>query len=253
MITNEQRNWAHIAPFFTFMGIALIMQFLEPFGIRLDNENQPWFRRRPEYLMMGLQILFCLPMMIYWRKCYAWNWRKGWGLAIVAGVVGIGIWILPTHLYTALGLQEDGVDDPSWYKYLGLAERSEGFDAAIFKDSPVAYGVTIFCRFIRAVVVVALVEEIFWRGFLARFVVKPDGDYWKLPFGQWHWRSYVVVTLAFMSVHGSVDWLGAFFFGSIMYLVAVKTRSLFACILMHGVANLLMGCYAFTYEKFGLW
>jgi membrane protease YdiL (CAAX protease family) len=50
-----------------------------------------------------------------------------------------------------------------------------------------------------------------------------------------------------------VDYLGALIFGSLMYWVAVRTKSLLACIVMHGVANLLMGWYALETGKFGLW
>lgn len=42
-------------------------------------------------------------------------------------------------------------------------------------------------------------------------------------------------------------------YGILTYIVAVKTKSLAACIVMHGVANLLMGLYALEYAKYGLW
>ena len=85
------------------------------------------------------------------------------------------------------------------------------------------------------------------------FLLDPDRDYWKVPFGKPAWISYGVVTVAFMLVHQPVDYLGALIFGSIMYWVAVSTKSLMACIVMHGVANLLMGLYALHYGKYGLW
>ena len=54
-------------------------------------------------------------------------------------------------------------------------------------------------------------------------------------------------------IHQPVDYLGALIFGSLMYLVAVRTKSLMACVVMHGVANLLMGLYAMHFGKYGLW
>ena len=74
-----------------------------------------------------------------------------------------------------------------------------------------------------------------------RFLLDPDRNYWKVPFGKPAWISYLVVTVAFMLVHQPVDYAGALVFGSLMYGVAVWTRSLMACVIMHGVANLLMG------------
>jgi hypothetical protein len=38
-----------------------------------------------------------------------------------------------------------------------------------------------------------------------------------------------------------------------MYSCAVWTKSLLACVVMHGVANFLMGWYALVFEKYGLW
>jgi len=168
---------------------------------------------------------------------------------VVFGVVGIGFWLLPTTLYDWLGMT--GAPD-GWGKWLGLAARREGFDPGIFTD-PAAYWASLGFRFFRAVVVVALVEEIFWRGFLMRLILDWDGDYWKQPFGKPSWLSYWVVTGAFMLAHAPVDWAGALVYGSLAYLLCVWSKSLSACVVMHATANLLMGWYAIAYGKFGLW
>ena len=41
--------------------------------------------------------------------------------------------------------------------------------------------------------------------------------------------------------------------GTLVYFVAVWTRSLLACVVMHAVANFLMGWYALAFGKYGLW
>ena len=108
-------------------------------------------------------------------------------------------------------------------------------------------------RFLRAVVVVALVEEIFWRGFLMRFVGDWEGDYWRQPFGRATWQSYLIVTGLFMAAHAPVDYAGAFLYGTLTYLLCVWSKSLGACVVMHATANLLMGLYIMAYGKYGLW
>ena len=50
-----------------------------------------------------------------------------------------------------------------------------------------------------------------------------------------------------------VDWAAAFVWGTLMYCCAIWTRSLLACVVMHGVANFLMGWYALSFGKYGLW
>jgi membrane protease YdiL (CAAX protease family) len=86
-----------------------------------------------------------------------------------------------------------------------------------------------------------------------RFVIKPDGNYWKVPFGTFSWRSLVVVGLVVMLAHQPVDYAAAVVWGGLMYFVAVRTKSLMACVVMHGVGNFLMGWYALAFEKYGLW
>ena len=137
--------------------------------------------------------------------------------------------------------------------FLGFKSRFGGFDPTIVKESPLAFALTIALRFLRLVVCVPLVEEIFWRGFLMRFVLKPDADYWSIPFGTFSWRSYLIVTALVVFVHSPADYAAAFVWGTLVYTVAVWTKSLLACVVMHGVANFLMGWYALAFEKYGLW
>ena len=102
-------------------------------------------------------------------------------------------------------------------------------------------------------VVVALVEEIFWRSFLMRLVIDWEGRYWKQPFGKGSWLSFAVVTGAFTVAHAPVDYAGALIYGSLTYGLCVWSRNLGACVVMHAVANLLMGIYALAAGKAGLW
>lgn len=249
--SDEQKTRAHVIPFVIFMGLMLLDMLASMTGFTHDHPSMPWYRRHPEYVVMLLQIIICFPMFFYWRNCYEWNVKKGYLWGILAGAIGIAFWILPTHLYTALDLGK--TPDPSWYEWFGLAPRDEGFDGAIFAENPTTWWIAVILRFFRAVIVVALVEEVFWRGFLMRFLLKMDGNYWKVPFGKKNVLSYCVVTCAFTLAHAPVDWLGCLIFGTIIYFLATQTKSLFACILAHGVANLIMGFYALHFAKYGLW
>jgi CAAX prenyl protease-like protein len=137
-------------------------------------------------------------------------------------------------------------------KILGVTQRDVGFDPGIFKN-PLAYWTSLSFRFFRAAVIVALVEEIFWRGFLMRFVCDWEGDYWKQPFGRATWLSYLVVTGLFMAAHAPVDYAAALIYGSLTYLLCVWSKNLGACVIMHGTANFLMGLYIMKTGHYGLW
>jgi CAAX prenyl protease-like protein len=252
---KTDRTLAHVVPLGAFMVVLMLLQgvtgaFEETFR---DHSSLPWWRSKPEHWLYPVQILVVAPLLIYWRKCYCFRW-EGWGkilLGVLAGVVGIGFWILPTQLYEWMELEGETT---GILHLLGVRERAEGFNPSlVFAEGSAAWWTTTGCRFLRAVVIVALVEEVFWRGFLMRFLLDRDGDYWKQPFGKPALISFVVVTLAFMIAHAPVDYAGALVYGSLTYGLAVWTKSLLSCVVMHGTANLIMGWYALQFGKYGLW
>lgn len=246
------RTRAHVAPFILFMSFLLLLMLDgdSSFGFIWKHVDAPWWRHYPEHWIYPVQSICVMALLVYCWSRYEFRWEpRKMLIGAVFGVVGIGIWILPSIVYDSLGLTED---PDNWMKWLGVIQRDKGFDPGVF-DHQFGYWTSLILRMFRAVVVVSLVEEIFWRGFLMRFLVKPDGDYWKVPFGQFSWLSYFVVTGAFVFVHQACDRPAAFVYGSLAYLLTVKTKSLSSVVVMHGVANFIMGWYAISYDKLGLW
>lgn len=251
MTLTEIRNdktYAHVVPFAAFMVLNFLLMIINKSGLKWDHPDAAWWQMT-EHWFYPLQTLICGAMLIFFWRHYDIKWDNRIIIGAIMGVIGIGFWILPTHLYTTLDYTEDSV---GWLKHLGLDPRLDGFNTTDMTN-PTAIWVTTIFRFLRAAVIVAFVEEIFWRGFLMRFLMKPDGKYWKVPFGKFSWLTFVVVTTGFVFIHQPMDYAGAVVFGTLMYIVAVKTKSLAACIVMHAVANLLMGIYALQYAKYGLW
>ncbi len=249
---QNDRTKAHVVP------LAVFMLLLAPFQLtgwlEWKHPDAAWWQQYPEQWQYPLQSLITIGLLLFFRKNYELKWSRHVFFGALMGAVGIGIWILPTQLHTWMGLEGD---QEGILKWLGVMPREQGFNpqdlADKFGGDARAYWASLIMRFFRAVVVVALVEEIFWRGFLMRFLLDMDHDYWKVPFGKPAWISYGVVTVAFMLVHQPVDYAAEFIYGSLTYWVAVRTKSLLACVVMHGVANLLMGWYAIAFGKFGLW
>ena len=103
----------------------------------------------------------------------------------------------------------------------------------------------------RLVIIVPLVEEIFWRGFLLRWLI--DSDFLKVPVGTFQWKSFGVVSLLFMLEHTPPDWPAALLTGALFNLVAIHTRSLSSCVLVHAVTNLGLGLYVLQTGKTGFW
>ncbi|MCH1419661.1 MAG: CAAX prenyl protease-related protein [Akkermansiaceae bacterium] len=248
-IWREDRTLAYVVPFAVFMIFNLIYQFVGD-AMLWEHDRAPWYRHWPDQLFYPIQTVACLGVLAFFWKHYEFQWSRKIWVGALAGFIGIGFWLLPTTLYDWLGMT--GKPDGFFEKLTGLAPRREGFDPGVF-ENPAAYWTSLILRMVRAVIVVALVEEIFWRGFLMRFLLDMDGDYWKVPFGKPAKISFVVVTLVFVLAHAPIDYAGAIVYGSLTYAVAVYTKSLLACVVMHGVANATMGVYALYFGKLGLW
>ncbi len=249
---------AFVAPFLAYM-------LLQPLAsiFRIENSALPWYEHSPEHWVYPLQTVVCLILLGFFWRHYPLRPARGVGIAVTLGIAGILIWFTPSWLYGPLGVADwpqptfeiplvvaEGT--PVW-SLLGLAERTEGFDPTLFEGQPLVTVLVIFFRFLRMVVVVALIEEIFWRGFLMRYLADPDRSFTETAFGTHTWKGYWITTLAFTIVHLPEDWLGAFIYGSLAYWLAVRTKSLFACVIMHGVANLLLGLYVMVTREWGFW
>lgn len=240
---------AHVVPFVVFMAFLIALQLVGGL-IEWKHPDAPWWRRDPAQFVYPIQTFVTLGLLVHYWRCFRFDWSWKWSIAgMVFGAVGIGLWLLPTALYDYWGLtgKTEGL-----LKWLGIADRQDGFNPGIF-ENPAAYWSSLILRFFRAAVVVALVEEIFWRGFVMRFALDWEGDCWKQPFGKASWKSYVLVTGLFIAAHAPVDYAGAFAYGSLTYLLCIWSKNLGACVIMHATANFLMGLYIMRTGNYGLW
>jgi len=242
------KTFAHVAPLAVFMGFLMLLEGLRVIGVSSAEGSAVWWRRQPELWLYPLQtIVTLLVLAAYWTH-YEFRPFRGISVAVAAGVVGIAVWIAPGFLFERLQMS------PGPLQFLGFTSRAGNVPSFLAaQDQSGLYGLTIVMRFVRLVIAVPLAEEIFWRGFLMRYLTQLEGDYWKVPFGTFHWRSLVGVTTVFVMAHAQADYVGAAVFGLLMYWVTVRTKSLAACVVMHAVANLLLGIYVLGSQQWGYW
>ncbi len=241
---RQDTTVAHIAPFAVFVLFTALVP-----AVAIHNSALPWWRSAPEHWIYPLQTVVCGALLICFWKNYTFRPSRGLVLATVLGIVSIVLWILPAHLFHAWKDHETHA-----IPLLGFAARNEGFDPTIFKHDRFWYALVIIMRFVRMVIVVPLVEEIIWRGWLMRWLVSNDvKPFTSVQIGTHSWKAFGITTAAVVFVHSVEDWLGALIFGSLMYFLCVRTKSLAACVLMHAVANLLLGIYVMKTRQWGFW
>lgn len=218
---------AYILPFALFMGALGLVGLVESFG---DKDSAFWLRE-PKYWIYPLQTLICAGALIWFWRDYDFGGWKFTGLAAAAGIGVFFLWISP--------------------QLLGTAGRPSGFNPDLFADDPLLYWGTIFFRFARLVVIVPFLEEIFWRGFLMRYFIREK--FYEIPFGTLTLASFSGVVVLFSFVHSFQDVFGALSAGVVYGWLAVRTRSLGACVVAHAVTNLLLGIYVMNTKQWGFW
>lgn len=217
---------AYCAPFVVFMLFLALTDLVAGLG------RTEFFFAKPKYWIFPLQTLVCGALVIgFWRN-YQLKFPKGGLFAVFIGLLVLGIWIAPQEI-------------------LKFPPRLDGFDPTVFPSGSPQYWGTVVLRFLRLAVVVPFVEEIFWRGFLLRYLIKEDFE--SVPMGTFSWVSFGSVTVLFGFAHWGPDFVPALATGVLFNLVAIRTRSLSACILTHAVTNLLLGFYIMTTRQWGFW
>ena len=216
---------AYVLPMAALLGGLLIIVLLKTFG------GSFWVAS-PEYWVFPLQTFGCGAILFWFRHEYEFHRLTKILFVIAVAAFVFILWISPQA-------------------FLGFAPRYAGFNPEIFNGQPIAYWATVLLRFVRLVIIVPLVEEIFWRGFLLRYLI--EEKFYHVPFGSFSWFSFAVVTLGFAFAHAQADWLAAAATGALYNLVAYRTRSLSSCILAHAITNLLLGLWIMHTEQWGFW
>ena len=237
---------AHVGPLVVFTALNLV-----PGWFKIENSELPWHVQAPEIWWYPVQTLICAGLLLWWRHHYTLAPWRGLGLSVRLALLGIVIWVLPGLAYLRLSKGEPF--HAPWAEWLGVVKREDGFDPTVVAGSSLGYAVTVFLRFARSVLVVPFVEELCWRGWLMRYVVAKGRPFQLVAFGTHRWAVFWVVTVAVMLVHQPVDYLPAFVWGALMYFLAVRTKSLGACVFMHAVGNLALGIYVMRTGQWGFW
>src|SRR5262249_2231755 len=107
----------------------------------------------------------------------------------------------------------------------------------------------IVIRVVGLVVLVPVVEELFWRGFLIRWLISPNWQRQKP--GQFTWFSFVAVTLLFALAHR--EWLAGAGFCGVLNGRLYWKRDLWNCVVAHAISNLVLAGYILSTGNWQLW
>jgi uncharacterized protein len=170
------------------------------------------------------------------------NFHSRVGAGIATGVVGIALWISLSHIRLDVLV---GNFLPTWLQ----PGQRVGFNPWEQLDGNLMIGAFLIVRVIGIAIVVPLVEELFWRGFLLRWTIDPAWE--KQPLGSFTWPSCLIVTLLFTLAHP--EWFAAATYCLLLNGLLYWKKDLWQCIVAHGVSNLLLVIYVVYTDNWWLW
>jgi len=162
-----------------------------------------------------------------------WN-SKGVVLAALLGPVLTALWIVVDQL-------------TPHFKFLGSRAAYDPFTSI---HRPGLCWLFIVVRFFGLVAVAPLIEEIFYRSFLLRFVINPN-DFTKVPLGKYDLTSFVAVVVLMASAHP--EYLAAALFSAAMNVLIIRTKNLWATVVAHSSTNLCLGIYVILFHAWKYW
>ena len=234
--------WPRVLPFGLYMAFLLLESVAHPVGAWIPA-LAPWEALFPLWLY-PLKIAVVLGTLIYcWRQYDELHDKLctslGEGiLAIGTGVVVYLAWVRMDWAWATMG-------QAAGYNPLQAGAGMGAGLAAV--------------RLFGAAVIVPIMEELFWRSFLIRFVITlfPEEqtdvttEFTSVRLGTFTPISFVVTVVLFGSEHSL--WLAGMMAGAIYNLLLYKTRRLWPGVLAHGVTNLLLGVHVLITQEWQWW
>jgi CAAX prenyl protease-like protein len=157
------------------------------------------------------------------------------GIAWIVGAVGAVGWILLSKLQVSLYPRLPEMLS----NVLEMGGRSGFNPLEELQTNPTWAWTFLAIRFFGLVVVVAVIEEFFLRGFLMRYVM--DIDWHLIPFGVVN-RLALITVIVFPVIYHPERLAAAFWFSLVTWMM-LRTRNIWDCVVAHGVTNLLMGLW----------
>lgn len=212
----------YVAPFAVFLLLLAISSKLP-----LDARWEAPLR----VILLGLVCLACWPREICLRP-------SRWLASTAVGLAVFFLWIAPDMLFAR-------------YRELPLFSNSiVGHLHSSLKPEALRSPWVLSWRTARAVLIVPIVEELFWRAWLMRWLINPD--FQKVPLGAYSPVAFWATALLFASEHGPY-WDVGLATGIIYNLWMIRSKSVADCILMHAVTNAVLSGYVVAAAQWQYW
>jgi uncharacterized protein len=219
--SSQRATIAHIAPFLTFLGI-MALEKVVPLP--------------PQWLYAVRFVVVCAVIAAVSRPYL--SFRPSVPLASIGiGAAVFVLWIAPDFLfgYRHFWLFENSITGTATSSFPPQLKQNVGF---------------MVLRSLSSAMLVPVLEELFWRAWMMRWLINPD--FQKVPLGKYVPSAFWIVAILFASEHGPY-WEVGLVAGIIYNWWIVRTRNLADCILAHGVTNAILALYVVLTGQWQYW
>lgn len=156
----------------------------------------------------------------------------GMGLAVLA------VWVAPEALW------------PDYRSHWLFQNAITGSVASTLSETGRSDPVVLVFRIAQAAILVPVIEELFWRGWLMRWLIRSDFE--TVTLGTYTTRSFWITALLFACEHGPY-WDVGLLAGIAYNSWLVRTRRLGDCMLAHAVTNAALSAFVLVTGKWEYW
>lgn len=162
------------------------------------------------------------------------RWAVSWEGAVV-GVLVLAIWVGLNPYYAPNTLLMKPGDPWNPFKQFGTGSALGWFFFSV--------------RTLGSSFVVPQLEEVFWRSFLYRYLVRTRFE--ELPLGALHWLSLIVTSTLFGLEH--FQWLAGILCGLLYQFLVIRKKRLGDAIFAHCVTNFLLSLWVLWKGDWHFW
>ena len=214
---------AYVAPFGAFMAFLAVSPAV-PDGVA--------------WLYPARVIVVAAVLLIFSRNAIDLRVKNAMG-SVLLGLAVFAIWIAPDTLW------------PGYRSHWLFTNSITGAVQSSISDAARSSAVFLAFRSIGCVLLVPVIEELFWRGWLPRWIADGE-DFRRAPVGVYTALSFWVGALLFASEHGPF-WEVGLVAGVTYNWWMIRTRSLADCILTHAVTNGALSVYVVAAGQWQYW
>lgn len=160
-----------------------------------------------------------------------------WMASVGLGLVVCALWVAPDLLI------------PGWRSHAVFQNAVTG-RVTISIDPRELSPLMLALRTCRAALLVPILEELFWRGWLPRWIQDPHVD--RVPLGRYTALAFWATALLFAAEHGPF-WEVGLATGVIYNWWMRRTRSLGDLMVCHATTNLALSAFVMVTHRWGFW